>query len=321
MVPVSVATYNIRDKQKVLEIKTVNLPRSEYEARLKEWRKRFGKDAVPLQGNQPLNRTTKEPINAEEPFFESQLEKYDFAPSLSSKLAPGHRAVTLTLPVDKCSGGLIRANDIVDLMCTLTNENQMLNGGNTATIPLKTGVRVLARNNTTETADVSLSDLGPTRPYTIEVSPRTAAIINLAQRYGAEFSLEPNTRPAEGDIDNIRQAVANSLTEKDKNDRVSTADLAELFGIVPPEVTPSFVIDVWHGTRPVGTRVYPGIKPQAPIINGTPPSAGGPVKGAVGSSGGGAGYYSPAALAAASQNDFGFRPAPKQASCPTCQRR
>src|SRR5262249_30169909 len=113
MVPLTVATFNIRDKQKVLEVKTVNLPRSEYEARLKGWQKRFGKDAVPLQGNQPLNRTTKEPINAEEPFFESQLEKYDFAPSLSSKLAPGHRAVTLTLPVDKCSGGLIRANDIV----------------------------------------------------------------------------------------------------------------------------------------------------------------------------------------------------------------
>src|SRR5262249_31356250 len=142
-----------------------------------------------------------------------------------------------------------------DLYCTLSNENQMLNGGNTATIKMAKELRVLARNNTTETADVSPADTGPVRNYTIQATPRMAALTRLAQKLGAEFSMVAIVRP--DDRDESGNPIRKHMPMPDKeemNAEVSTGDLAKLFRIIPPEPEWSFTIDQWGGTNFKGSK-------------------------------------------------------------------
>jgi len=272
----TVAAVNIRDKQRIsqAEVKVITLPESEYRKRIKEVLDRYGKQEKEiLIGAQPVFRIAKVPLRADEPILESQLFPHQFTQALGERVAPQYRAVTLSLPVNDCGGGLIRPDDTVDLLCTLTNDNPMLSGGNTGTITLAKNLKVLARNNTTEIADVTPADLGPHRNYTVQVSPRIAALISVAQRVGATFALVLITRPPEAVLETAissesKAPSAPPLTKEDLVNEASTKDLADLFGIMPPPPpAPMWNLERWTGTSPAGSYTFP-YPNLSPIFNG-----------------------------------------------------
>jgi hypothetical protein len=158
---------------------------------------------------------------------------------------------------------------------------------------------------------------------------------------GADFSLIVLSSQSRDDVRGVRGAVGSSteLDRDPKTDVVSSADLAQLFGIVEPPPPPAPLrTEFYTGTRRVGEQLFQprGTTPAAPptvtpavspgrIINRsvsppgptnpTPPPAGGPTADA--------GSDRPVYLASStmSRNNFGFRPlssaAPATANCPT----
>jgi Flp pilus assembly protein CpaB len=260
---ITVAAVNLRDKMQVFphQVKTIAVGEEEYQ-RYSNDPKHRGQPM--LKGNQPVYRTTKKSIAAEEPFYEDQLEPFEFTPALSTRLKAGFRAVNMRLAPEHCEGGLIRVKDRVDVLCTMTNENPILAGGNTATAVIAKGVEVIARNDTTETYDAinTYNQLGsgdgPKR-YTLQATPFRASLIDLARRLEAQFTLVLSTDPSSGD----------DATKDPDIPVVSTAHLAAVFGYVPPPPEkPDWLVEHMVGIKRVGYQTFPATS-QRPVSNGT----------------------------------------------------
>jgi Flp pilus assembly protein CpaB len=330
----TVAAFNLRDKIQIYphQVKTVSISEEEYQ-RIKNAPENRGRTM--LEGNQPIYRTTTKSIMAEKPIFNDELEPFEFTQALSTRVKAGMRAVNLRLDSEHCEGGLIRTKDKVDVLCTMSNEN--LPGGSTATAIIAKGVDVIARNDTTETYDAvnQYAGLGvgdSLKSYTVQTTPFRASLIDLARKLDAQFTLvlSPDTSSAE---------ETTAAKEPDPS-VVTTAHLAELFGIRPPEPgRPDWLVEHVVGVKRVGYQDFPATS-QRPTTNGT-----GTQKKTNGSGSGdtsskaaprngtqrpmwstqvrqSSNQLYPSAQAALSStgsvasNDFGFRPKPK--GCPTC---
>jgi Flp pilus assembly protein CpaB len=259
----TVAALNIRDKMTIYphQVKTVTVSEEEYQ-RLVDNARKEGK--VLLEGNQPVYRTTKVPVYAEKPIFDHQLEPFEFTPALSTRLKAGYRAVNLRLVPEHCEGGLIRVKDRVDVLCTMTNENPILAGGNTATAVIAKGVEVIARNDTTETYDAynaytGVGEKDGPKSYTLQATPFRASLIDLARKLGGEFTLVLSTDPGSGD----------DATKDPDIPVVSTMHLAAVFGYTPPPAErPDWLVEHMVGIKRVGYQTFPAAS-QRPTTNGT----------------------------------------------------
>jgi Flp pilus assembly protein CpaB len=261
MAQLTVLAANIMEKQRVdgNYLKTISLPQAQYDDIMTKARQQGLKVLV---GNQPVGRIAKEPLNAEEPIYDHQLEPFRLE-ALSSRVGAGKRAVTLELPLNRCQGGLIRPNDYVDLLCTLNIDNPAVGGATTATATIAKGVKVIARNNTTATADVALGVPAATRPYTLEATPYRAAIIDLAEKMGGTFTMVIANPPATS----ASQVAASAKDEEPDPDTdvVSGGDLARIFGIpeLPPP-PPVWTVEHMSGIHRAGYQAFPygNQKPQ-----------------------------------------------------------
>jgi Flp pilus assembly protein CpaB len=329
-VNVTVAATNILDKQEVQpsQIKTIKMSKEEYDrlANSEKYRKR-----TILTGNQPVGRTTKMPVNAEELFFLEQFEPLGWPESLEKRLAEGKRSVIVEVPAKEV---MVQVYDRVDVLCTLANENAVFGpAGSSTTAVLAKNLQVVARFNTTRIA--AQPPPGPTRTYTLEVDPWQGAIIELAKRINGSFALTVSKDPS-----SESEAVAASLSpsgdkapEKnayqivaanfEKTKRVTVADLALLYGVEgPPDKV--FRLEMYAGNAPGPVREYrnlpaaatgteqpaPAPKPTVRPASTSPGSSGGKV-----SSSGSSGRTASTMLA---RNNFGFKPVEDPSTCKTC---
>jgi Flp pilus assembly protein CpaB len=309
---VTVAAINLLDKVQILthHVKTINVTKKEYDDLM------GNRARVVLRGNQPVGRTTLKPIKAEEPIYEDQLEPLQYAEAVSLRLSGDKVAFNLEVSVNQAAGGLIRMGDRVDVLCTLSNE--ALGAGGHATAVIARKVRVIGRFNETRTA--APPNPGNTRAYTLEVSPYRAALLELARSVGASFALNPipqvvrgdGTTPVKGDASPIGLPAPD--VDDPVTDRVTTEDLAALFGIKPPPEPPKPVIwevERFHGTSKQDPFTFPGYsnglapadQPPVPPKGGRPDAAGPPRPG----TGSGAFLKNPAAAGAGTRNP-GLRP-------------
>jgi Flp pilus assembly protein CpaB len=285
-VKLTVAAVNILDKQEVLpqHIKTITLNKDEYDRLLAS--ERF-KGRTLLKGNQPVSRTTKEPINAEEPLFAEQFYPLSYPESVDKRLGPGKQSIIVEVPAKDT---MVQVDDVVDVLCTLSNDNPVFGpAGSSATAVLAKGLRVVARFNTTRIA--AQPPPGPNRTFTLEVDPWQGAVIELAKQVKGAFSLTVSRQgeseggemlaigPAGVDVPkNPYQIVAANFNQ---TKRVTMADLALLFGVEPAPPEKVFRLEQYVGNRQGPTREYRNLDVPAteetlpaPMKNGVKPAVG-----------------------------------------------
>lgn len=248
----TVAATNLLDKMQINngQVKTISVSEEEYNAVVNDPRNR---SRVLLTGNQPVGRTTIKSIRAEEAIFEDQLEPLSYPETVAFRLGQGMRAVNVDLPP---TTSMIQVGDRVDVVCTLANDNALATGNGTITAILAKRLRVVARFGTTRTAATPPAS-GP-RSYTLEATPYRSAVINLAKQIGGQIQL--NVVPRTPGDDSTSIAAADTSTAEDpQTDRVTTEDLARIFGIQPPAPpAPIMAVERYSGTRVSGAFHFPG---------------------------------------------------------------
>lgn len=136
-----------------------------------------GRDAVsPEQFAEVAGRRLSIPVNRGEPILYPYLAQSKGG-TFSHLITPGKRALTFRVDDVSSQSGMIAPGDRVDLLATLSVENERV------TFPLLRNIVVLATGNAVDRADPGLQEL-QFRTVTMAVSPRDAARIAQAQESG-----------------------------------------------------------------------------------------------------------------------------------------
>ena len=193
------------------------------------------KDGRPPQGTvkyyeQVLGLMLKETVMARRPIMVKSLYGPGEVPSMAENLRPGYRAVTFQVKASSAVNGIVQPESYVDVNLTVSAQEPELKG--LATLTLLRGVKVLA----TSTVQFPRIEDRPTnvRNITVEVLPKQANKLILAQRYG---TLSVTLRNKE-DV----------LAGGDEEDRelISTNDLLGLVARVKP-ASVERKVQVWRG--------------------------------------------------------------------------
>jgi Flp pilus assembly protein CpaB len=263
-IKLTVAAANILDKTQIQasHVKTVTVTEAEYNAKVRDARSRVNGTDL-LVGNQPVGRTTLKPVRAEEPIFENQLEPLSYPEPVSSRLRPGKRAVILEIPSTEA---MVQVGDVVDVLCTLSNDYFGAGPDGTRTAALVKHARVIARFNTTQTAGRPAPG-STTRTYTLEVNPFRYGLIELAKSFGARLALSVTERPTEEGA--VLQASMAEVPDPD-TDVVTREALDVVFGVTRPEPEKHWVIERYSGTEAQKPLIYNYTMP-APTPSSRPP--------------------------------------------------
>jgi pilus assembly protein CpaB len=118
------------------------------------------------------------PIVEGEPVTFAKIVRSQSAGYMAATLAPGMRAVSISVSVASVAGGFIQPNDRVDLMLTyITGDNPKR--GITKTV--LSNVRVLAIDQAADSKNKAVSDV---KTVTLELTPEQARNTSLAQAMG-----------------------------------------------------------------------------------------------------------------------------------------
>lgn len=133
-----------------------------------------------------LGTVVRLPITAGEPVTQGSLVAPGDRGFLAAALGPGMRAVTISVSARTGVGGFIFPGDRVDLMLTQTvdaTEGQPLR----TTETILANLRILATDQSTETTvtEDGRTVVQPTRTVTLEVTPRIAEKIAVAETMGS----------------------------------------------------------------------------------------------------------------------------------------
>jgi hypothetical protein len=156
-----------------------------------------------LVDQQPIGRVPRVPVPAETAFFEE-----DLLPLLL--IEEGKSAANIEV---EGKDTMVRVGDVVDLACTLPE-----GPGGSATLAV--GARVVARFYRVTPGEATPSPPA-TRTVTLEVSPYRFALIELARKKKAAFSLTVH--------DPSPLEVGKLAADEPPADRVTDADLEALF--------------------------------------------------------------------------------------------
>jgi Flp pilus assembly protein CpaB len=248
---ITVAAANLTDKTLILpsHVKKLKVSKERFEGLVR--------NPQYLHDAQPVGRTTKTSVKAEEPITEDMVESLAYPDPVSLKLKPGKRAVIVEVP---SKSAMIQVGDYVDLLATITNDR--FNNGQMATAVLARNARVVARFNTTRTAALP-NPTDPNRTYTLEVTPYRHALLELARQMGAAFTLSVSAKTLE-EAGVVRDM---GMDDDPQAERVTSEDLARIFGI--PSVAGPDVITI--------DRIS-GVNPKDPLYFNTGPDRAPPVK-------------------------------------------
>jgi pilus assembly protein CpaB len=138
-----------------------------------------------LKNGNPSTASTVEgtvvraPIVPGEPVTYTKIIKSDSAGFMAATLAPGMRAVAISVSMASIAGGFIQANDRVDIILTvITNDSPKRGTTRTAL----SNVRVLAIDQAADNKDQkAVSDV---KTVTLELTPQQAQVVTLAQAMG-----------------------------------------------------------------------------------------------------------------------------------------
>lgn len=118
------------------------------------------------------------PIIEGEPITFAKIVRSQSAGYMAATLAPGMRAVAISVSVASVAGGFIQPNDRVDLMLTYVTSDNPKRG---VTRTVLSNVRVLAIDQAADPKNKAVSDV---KTVTLELTPEQARNTELAQAMG-----------------------------------------------------------------------------------------------------------------------------------------
>jgi pilus assembly protein CpaB len=154
-----------------------------------EWPDELVQDAYFIQGEADLNAllgtVVRYPVTAGQPVTQGALVKPGERGFLAAALAPGMRAVTVSVSDETGVAGFVFPGDRVDIVLTQTIDGDNGEKLNSAETMLR-NVRVLATDQSmkeekNETGEVVVKTF---RTVTLEVTPRMAEKVAVAQSFG-----------------------------------------------------------------------------------------------------------------------------------------
>jgi Flp pilus assembly protein CpaB len=266
----TVAALNLYDGQpiKQIQVKKISVPKERYDKALAD-EKKYGKL---LEGNQPVGRVAIQSLKAEDPIYESQVKPFKYPVAVPTLVEVGKRAVIVPVPAQNV---MVQVDDHVDVIATISND--AFGRGRTGTAVIARDAKCVARFNSTRPG-AEPPRKGP-RTFTLEVTPYRYALIELAKTVGAQFALSPRGRMGEESSPGAVTPVGGAGAPQDPDvERVTSKDLAALFGITDPVPERVFVIDRFNGIKQLPSLQYHDPRPPE-----TPPVTPLPGKSASGS--------------------------------------
>jgi pilus assembly protein CpaB len=184
-----------------------------------------------------LFRLVKETTLAGQPLLDVNLFPVDEVPTISDRLPPGYRAVTLEIDSNSALNGMIQPESYVDVTLTVTGNKPELAG--MATMTLMQNVHVLA---TSQGRFKAYEDFpNKLRNVTVSVTPEQANKLILAQQYGT-LSVT------------LRSSVEGEMLAQDGavSDMVDPFDLLGLPRVKAPEPVAREIaktVQIWRGGK------------------------------------------------------------------------
>jgi Flp pilus assembly protein CpaB len=203
-------------------------------------------------------------IAANSILMKSDFKEATMPESLSSRLAPGYRAVNVSVMKDKAAGGVIQVDEYVDVFLTAkicvdaTCKNPV-----SRTACIAKGCKVVMKRGTLWPMWGNDPE-GKPIPFTLEVNPYRAALIEYANGVG-QLALIPSQPPAKkgppfSEPTSREYADEDMRVEKMNSGEltVGAPDLHRIFGMrpVPPPPPPMRITHI-EGTRPVAQSEFP----------------------------------------------------------------
>jgi pilus assembly protein CpaB len=189
------------------------------------------KGAVALK-SRALFRLTKVAVLAGQPLLEENLYPMGEVPTLADQLAPGYRAVTLSVDAGSALNGMILPESLVDINMTVKGDRPELNGLTTLTVMRSVKVLATSEARFSSGEERQTSQL---RNITVAATPEQANKLILAQRYGSlSVTLVSTKDPA--------------LTQlSDDRAMVNPSDLLGLLPIPAAEEPVRKTAQIWRG--------------------------------------------------------------------------
>lgn len=177
------------------------------------------------------------------------LKRTDFQEELpeavSLPLEEGMRSVNVSVPKDRCSGGVIQKGEHVDVLLTsrISNDPKYPNA-ETKTAMLARDCRVIMKRKSMVPIRATILDVEGPIIHTLEVNPYRAALIEYAQHKGL-ISLIPRHDDKTLPVDKEEQERIDA-TKKD-GFKITDADVMQIFGITIPMAIPAIIIETIIG--------------------------------------------------------------------------
>jgi len=221
-------------------------------------------------------RTPTQKINADVPLLRKYFKEDQPAP-FSTRLSEGMRGANVSVPKERCAGGLIQVGEYVDVLLT-TKINDAVNPSRqfikTATVARQ--CRVIAKRNNLRSMMQADAD-GSSIPFGLETNPYRAALIEFAQHKG-QITLVPvpmpnadilNPLPVKNEMATMSKGFSDMTSPeyRDEDQRVEQMnqgiyaigdeDLVRIFRIAPPpsKIPPTKVVRV-RGVTPTETYIF-----------------------------------------------------------------
>jgi Flp pilus assembly protein CpaB len=233
-------------------------------------------------------RVAQKNIVADQPILKDYLKDMAKPDSLSVRLLPQMRAVTLSLPKERSVGGQVQVGEWVDIFLTSEIEGSHQKVVRTAAIATK--ARVIAKRNTLWQVFKGLPEDKPVS-FTVELNPYRAALIESTRSKG-DFAIVPlgkdEQRLLEAQRERMVQAPGpgvlmhflppDSPEAAEEDARVaafgrgelviSEMDLMRIFGLQtppPPLATNNVQVERISGAHRLETAVF---SPAGVLLNG-----------------------------------------------------
>ncbi len=249
---------------------------------------------LPAVQNAAHMRIASRHVEADTPLMREHFLDQELPDGLSSSIPMHMRAINVQIPRERCSGGLLRVGEYVDVFLTSQVVGNEDNPATLQTACLARGVRIIVKRNnpwpimTPNTDEVPLN-------FTLLANSYRAALIEFSKMTG-NLTLMPSPPPGDFQVGRPGRPVAvfsdaTSAEYRDEDLRIEKVqrseltigyrDLERLFKLPPlpvkaipaPEPKPKTILH-YYGLSPYRVTVLPVEPSKAPATAAEPPPTG-----------------------------------------------
>lgn len=213
------------------------------------------------------NRVLAKNVTAGQPLFEDHFEPQAFPETVTARLDPGMRSVSLVLPRERAAGGLVRVGERVDILLTSIIEPDgagVSRAPFNATATIARNLKVIIKRDNLWTVMQPVPQDKPVS-FILQANPYRAALLEFAKSKG-NITLVPASAPLMRNAD--REPPVNDPDNREYRDEekrvaefvsneqiISDKDLERIFNLKRVLSTPEPPLATTKVELMVGTRI------------------------------------------------------------------